>query len=145
MSYPESWTKPTLTPKQRENMERWCHELDTTDKEQVTGKLCRDGKYCCLGIWCELAASEGRLSRTVLSSGVVIYEEDAAALPKSEADALGVDDCTVCVPVGWYKGAGCRTAADLNDSAGLTFKEIAQVLRWAYLDGPRPEFYKEQA
>ena len=144
MIYPKSWNKPSLTPEQVREWKSWIHELRATDKKQGTFYLCDHDTYCCLGIRCERAVAARRVMRAPRKDGVVTFSARLQDLPDVEAERLGTSNY-VPVPSGIYKGRYCAYATHLNDRAKLTFKEIADVLEWAYLDGPRPEFYKEEA
>lgn len=49
-----SYLQPVLTKKQRANAKKWIKALRSGKFEQGFGKLCHDGKYCCLGVAAEV-------------------------------------------------------------------------------------------
>lgn len=115
----------------------WVQELETTDKPQAKRYLNVVGQgYCCLGIACEVFADRLGLVREEVDSlaGPVITYEDQeglsgkALLPDAVASLLGTDCGSIQVT---YEGHKVDVTM-LNDSIGLSFKEIAALIRKEY-------------
>jgi len=101
--------------------------------EQGSGSLCQDGKYCCLGVLCVIAESEGVISS--VESNVEMYP-----LHKRK---FGTDLEPSYLPVEVMEWAGCNTRqgifkdtnylnsrshlASENDS-GKSFDQIATLI-----------------
>lgn len=121
-----------LTDIQKENIEKWCVELETTDKQQGIGDLCRDNKFCCLGIACELFGAVK--TPGIYSDELVCYEKEIKLLPERIRNILGIDrGGTLCTEV----IVGSRhigTLYQLNDSGLFTFPEIARIIREQFLN-----------
>jgi hypothetical protein len=133
--------EPKVTPEQKENIRKWVEYLEVTDLPQTNGTLKNSLGYCCLGIFCEMQKAEwshytsGSLEHyELLDTDAQQFRSDV--LPTQYATMLG--GCNLSVPTGLYGDRDCCSVAELNDTAGLNFKQIASVVRWAYLDGPRP-------
>ena len=47
-----------MTPN-KENIQKWVDGLLSGEYEQGRGKLNKDGKFCCLGVACEVAIKNG--------------------------------------------------------------------------------------
>lgn len=125
-----------------ENWEAWLHDLETTDAAQISGQLrgldddSRVG-YCCLGRACAVKGL------TIHGNG---YEGMYSLLPVSVVVWLGIDPASDLDPtegydllVDWPEDLhapngvpyldGLHGATDLNDTAKLTFAQIADVFR----------------
>lgn len=121
----------------------WVEELETTDKPQAKKLLnIVDQGYCCLGIACELFADRLGMERVVedaWSAGdvsAVRYrkgEDDwgsRAFLPATVAQFLGVGiDGFLMVSL---ENGERHDVTFLNDVKGLSFKEIAALIRKEY-------------
>ncbi len=149
-SYPSSWKKPELTDEQRANWVLWIKRLKNTRLPQGEGQLrSPDGKYCCLGIACNVLNAKAGLKWLSRSNDWCVKgagQVDSAEIPEVIWPLLGITDGPCPVPPGLYTGTDthhCIVAYNLNDSVHLAFKQIAKVPEWAYLDGPRPTFYSE--
>lgn len=113
----------------------WADALESGDYKQGTGYLTRletpDGKprHCCLGVLCELAVKADVIPEgfesflgTSLSYGAT---KETALLPPEVMEWAGLKGGNV-----QFKYAGGFEDADhLNDSIGLTFPEIAKLVR----------------
>jgi hypothetical protein len=126
----------------------WIKALRSGEYEQGMGKLQVDGKFCCLGVLCELAPNVHRVSTTV--SGIVVYgsgtsdnrEENypptAAWLwagwvekdPFVETGFSQAPDGSALASSDTYGNPrrGCYLS-NLND-AGFTFDQIADVIAY---------------
>lgn len=115
----------------------WADALESGDYDQCKGALTieTDGKkaHCCLGVLTELAAEAGVTQRAESPgslTGLIAYSDGtslgATALPpRAVMDWAGLDESNPHVDY-----AGSRFAlAHLNDELGLSFAEIAQLVR----------------
>lgn len=128
----------------KENMELLCKELETTDKIQGTGKL-KDsiGKYCCLGIACEVyhkATGKGTWEiKHGFQTFVVDGSESCTQLPIPVINWLGhiiIENTVLKIGLGDISlNMPPHSAIGMNDSGQYGFKEIAAALRETYLSG----------
>lgn len=121
--------------------ELWTDALLSGDYEQGTKNLNRDGKFCCLGVLCDLAVKSGvnvPVDEQAGGEGIVFYGRHRSTLP-IEVDAWATEGMTEeSVMTEWQRGALGDTGiipgthgtnlADLNDR-GKTFEEIAAVIK----------------
>lgn len=116
----------------KEIKKRWLEALRSGKYEQGKAYLNKDGKLCCLGVLCELAAEEGVVERY---EGIDPYDklplvaygtgerlpsvtvQEWAGLPDDYYEAYHV-------PTKKYEG---RTLYTMNDT-GSSFEEIANVI-----------------
>lgn len=98
--------------------ERWVEALESGDYEQGNGQL-RDqaGRYCCLGVRCEVAKEFDPAFKYAPSSG---YYFNRGISDDTHYDFLGLTQ------------ADQSRLAWMNDG-GSTFQEIAAVIRKDYL------------
>lgn len=93
----------------------WVHELRTTDKPQGTGKLrSADDKFCCLGLYAELAGFERTPFRGFYAYETGHREEPLTAFLYEARPS-------------WMERRHETMLSNIND-AGRTFAEIAD---WA--------------
>jgi hypothetical protein len=107
-----------------ENALKWAAALESGEFEQGYGSLNKDGKFCCLGVACEVAIREGVPVKVDVpyEGGACHYDRDDALLPASVQAWLGLANND-----GAYEGG--RSLIGDNDARELTFKEIAQIIR----------------
>lgn len=99
----------------------WLDALRSGEYEQATGQLCENGKYCCLGVLTDLAVNNG-----IVQWDVSVFEHDAAlAEDVREWADLTWDDPRTDEP---YGDRDDSSLATLNDLAGYTFSQIADVI-----------------
>lgn len=129
---------------------KWVAALRSGEFEQGSGALCRGGRYCCLGVLCELAYREGVVARKGCSifplteispypsqspyrrghtpsprcsTSEISYDGNESFLPLSVQTWAGLDTDNPEVPA-----LGTTVSLDnLNDS-GKTFQEIAEII-----------------
>ena len=109
----------TLT---KEVKERWIAALRSGEYKQGKHKLeTSDGFYCCLGVL--QMVTDGKVETCVGVDG----KTSALALPSGNYMKRVFDDleATICV---MYKDYGLCSLAWLNDSANLSFKQIADLI-----------------
>jgi hypothetical protein len=132
----------------RENMTKLVTALRSGDYQQADGYLKNQGKFCCLGVACDLAAKEGIGSW----SGETLFGADVFTdraghsvkygLPSGVAEWLGLDADAGPAILGFgvssfsetdiaFDGTG-PTAAGMNDR-GDSFAMIADALTATYL------------
>lgn len=63
-----------------ENAKKWVAALRSGKYEQGRTLLCANGKYCCLGVACEVAIANGVELKREEKSGVVSFEDNFSAL-----------------------------------------------------------------
>ncbi len=97
----------------------WLDALRGKDYRQGMGWLAKDGKFCCLGVLCEVVARHGvQCEKTEDNPGVVTYDDDPYFPSSKVLTAVGVG----------RKAADNFTAlSDLNDD-GESFATIADHL-----------------
>lgn len=102
----------------------WVEALESGKYKQGTLWLKADGKYCCLGVLCELAGLAYNEHTLAFTDG---EEPQTDVLPQSLVDRIGLRD----------KSGGFRTSQwdesssliGLNDDDRFTFKQIAEFIR----------------
>lgn len=111
------------------NQKKWLDALRSGQYEQGKSWLCRNGKYCCLGVACEVF----ELPKEIVGDRVK-YAGSTGPAPCQVVDALGLHSDT-----GWTVDGG-DSVVTLNDRARKTFAEIADILEAnadSYFVGPR--------
>lgn len=105
--------------------QKWIDALRSGKYKQTDSALATLDGYCCLGVACEVFATEARLKKSGPDSdGDYSYNGETAYLPPSLAEYMGIDwRGTLLKPVG-----GKATLAELNDEVGYTFEQIADVI-----------------
>jgi len=99
----------------KELLAKWLAALRSGEYEQGTGALCRDGRYCCLGVLMRIAGEKrsGGLyppTHWAGSQGITFFDSDGCEWPTQPyLPALKLD------------------AGDANDT-GKTFAEIADAI-----------------
>ena len=106
--------------KLNKNAQKWVRALRSGKYKQGRECLCVDGKFCCLGVVCELAIKAGvRVKKSETQEDGVRYDEQACVLPTKVMEWVGLKD-----DEGRF-GDGMLTS--LNDS-GKSFKQIARII-----------------
>ena len=115
-------------------MKEWVAALRSGEYEQGIQYLCKNNKYCCLGVLCELQPD--------LEWEIVIKKEDdneeVHGLPPKTVKRYGKDGHTGSLPISIVTKLGLRsrfgsfkdetiTLSGLNDQ-GKTFAEIADII-----------------
>lgn len=108
----------------------WIKALTSGEYSQGRGYLKSAGKYCCLGVLCELAFEAGIVKDVHLLTrpGIVdevYYDGESALLPRSVMEWAGLQGANGRYAAG--PGGNGGTLVDLNDN-GSTFSEIARVI-----------------
>lgn len=103
-------------PIDKEFGKKWISALRSGKYPQGTHRLNRQGKYCCLGVACEVAGIKPELSTT---EGTFSYNCSTASAPESLLK-YGIDSCGTLQNVD-------KTLMELNDK-GSTFEELADLI-----------------
>ena len=99
---------------------KWAEVLRSGEYKQGRSYLARDGKFCCLGVACELYQKEvGDLVVEVESFSTTRYDNSVHVLPRKVQDWLGITENGE-LKKGEY-------VAHLNDH-GWTFEQIAELI-----------------
>lgn len=109
----------------KEIADKWVTALRSGEYEQGIGKLNKDGKFCCLGVLCELAVKDDVVLPITDSWDLTTYDGEAAWLPNSVVNWSGMKDDN-----GMF---GDDSLVHMNDS-GKSFEEIAEVIEKNYQD-----------
>lgn len=98
------------------NAKKWVKALRSGKYKQTTGRLAREGAYCCLGVACELAVKAGVIQD---------FEPSDGELPEQVALWLGLGrrDGTYEPEEGGLTDLGIQ-----NDQEKKTFKQIAKII-----------------
>lgn len=115
--------------------ERWITALRSGEYEQGTATLRGiDGKYCCLGVLCELAVADGVVGRATKDTYGHLYRSTAdladcqkSYLPLAVQQWAGLNSTSPRVTgVAYYDGE--IDLASLNDSGSFSFHAIADII-----------------
>lgn len=118
----------------KEIADLWVKELRSGKWEQGTRYLCKDQKYCCLGVLCEIALREGvdilKKAKNVDDELYYVYGKDRAI---SILPGEVMNWAEIATFVGNYTGSYTDelSLTEQNDS-GKTFEEIAEVIEKNY-------------
>lgn len=107
---------------------RWVKALDSGEYKQTEGKL-RDGRdnFCCLGVLCNIHAYDHpEVAAAQLDSWEYLGSD--TELPEEVMKWAGMQSMT-----GQIKGRS-ESLIDFNDCHGLTFPQIAKVIRKHWKD-----------
>lgn len=85
---------------------QWLDALKSGEYQQGTKFLCKDGKYCCLGVACEVLGID-----RVVEDGIVCFDGMIETLNQQTKDRLGLINASILMF--W------------NDT-GVSFEEIAK-------------------
>jgi hypothetical protein len=105
----------------------WIDALRSGDYAQDTSKLHNTfaNTYCCLGVLCDLAVKAGVATEEEYGSFGNDEDRSQGTLPNVIGEWSGVD------PEGRFKGTtgiAHTSLIGLNDDAGYTFEQIADVI-----------------
>ena len=103
-----------------EPIQKWIDALRSGKFEQTTGALNDDGRFCCLGVACEVAIENGiKVKKETHDDGITAYDGDDGTLPPSVMEWLGLEDRD-----GSFDAA-CSSLTYINDTLNKNFLEIA--------------------
>jgi hypothetical protein len=122
-------TDPVLN---RENIRLWVDALRSGEYEQGRMVLASKGKYCCLGVACEVAIRNG-VKMKVHHGVVTHYDKHRADLPPAVVDWLGLAAHSPSVDIVVGDGMERQYLTELNDLVEMPFAEIADAIERTYL------------
>lgn len=109
------------------NAEKWVAALESGEYKQGREKLhSSNDEFCCLGVACDLAVKADVIPPPLQEGDMFEYNKEGYFLPESVKNWLGLrsDQGT------YYDEQNNRgNLANDNDENGLTFAEIAQIIR----------------
>lgn len=122
----------------KEVKEKWINALRSGEYEQTRMSLCNDGKFCCLGVLCDIYAKEKNISweesNSVCFKGEKKILGESTLLPIEVMEYSGIDKSKSLFFCGNsfnilvdLDDIGNGTLSELNDS-GYTFKQIADII-----------------
>lgn len=111
--------------------DRWVEALRSGEYSQGYGELAIDGRYCCLGVLCEIAVQDGIVTKeNIGSTDFVRYRSTSnrldsgrSILPEAVKEWAGLDSIN---PSATRNGRG-GTLSRFNDN-GASFQEIAFLI-----------------
>ena len=106
------------------NAKKWVKALRSRKYKQTRHTLSQHGKFCCLGVACDLAAKAGAISEPEERGTYLSYDGEEDVLPESVKDWLGLRTATGSFT---DKREVISNLADLNDG-GKKFYQIARVM-----------------
>jgi hypothetical protein len=113
--------------------DRWVKALRSGKFKQGKGRLNVAGKYCCLGVLCELAARSKKVEKArVRDLTMYSYDGSLASLPESVMKWVGIDAVVRGPAPGSFGVVGDTTLSRLNDYDCKTFDEIADIIEENY-------------
>jgi|SRR5688500_13133770 len=118
-------------PSDKTNMYLWVTALRSGVYEQGKESLRKGGKYCCLGVACEVAVAAGvPLTMKNTLGDATSYNGRLSYLPDAVTQWLGVE-CDADGDV-YVTPEECLTATSANDTLGWSFEQIANALEGTY-------------
>lgn len=124
-------TDPVLN---RENIRLWVDALRSGDFVQGKGSLAQDGKYCCLGVACEVALRNGVQMDVKRDTSVYYYDQHSVHLPPAVMEWLGITAMSPMVDYVNRTGLPQREfLTELNDLLGMPFAGIADAIEHTFL------------
>jgi len=111
----------------------WVKELRSGKYKQGGDYLCRDDKYCCLGVLCDIfkkTVKTPEFSRSKTSAGgseITYFGGNFDVLPVEVMEWAGI-----LTPSGTYSDTGyTHSLSELNDG-GHSFDELADIIEAEY-------------
>lgn len=98
---------------------KWVAALRSGKYPQGKEFLNNGGKFCCLGVLCEIAIDEGLPVNKDMTSVEVHYDDRLSTLPRSVCTWAGLGND--------LPSAGRESLSSLNDN-GMPFTEIADII-----------------
>jgi hypothetical protein len=121
----------TMNTTQIQNVKEWIKELRSGNWNQTTNNLCNKEGYCCLGIACEIKGVLRPSPKAQDIKGMIRSDGTfGSGLPEHEwfKDNYGIDLFQKFDFIDYYKDKNQMALSELNDFAGFTFNQIADVL-----------------
>ncbi len=105
----------------RENLEKWLVDLETTEEPQTRGGLTNRQGDCCLGRLCKVAIRDDVPVQTSSDEGEIFYDGRMGTPPPLVQQWLGNPR-----PIFFMQ------CTEWNDEQNLSFREIAAQIRKEY-------------
>lgn len=111
----------------------WIDALTSGEYPQGNHYLNKDGKFCCLGVLCELLVDKGLLTRHDEDPDMpAVYgqETESQLLPREVADMLKITQRANIKPFPIVAASGpinIYALTEANDE-GMTFAQIAEII-----------------
>lgn len=113
--------------------ELWIAALESGDYRQGRLALKDDGKYCCLGVLCELASRAISLEVEVEvdydDNSTTSYDGETGYLPLSVQEWAEIDNKVGRLSNSIQDENGIHWSLSQLNDGGYSFKEIAEVIR----------------
>ena len=118
----------------------WISALKSGDYAQGKHSLNNKGKFCCLGVLCDLAAKAGAIvepevyredeNEDGFLGDVYSYDGEINMLPRSVMEWAGLSNNSGILPAHWIEHEGVQIDSlwELNDLAEYAFNQIAEVI-----------------
>ena len=119
-----------MTARQKQNLTEWIAALRSGKYKQGRNALCKDGKYCCLGVACEI--KNQLIDSPSIDGYKVTKKEEQSLMPENLwfKRTFGFEAHSGLFKI---KGADDDTLPILNDVYNLSFKKIANLLEQTFL------------
>lgn len=111
---------------------KWLEALESGNYQQGNGYLKRNGRYCCLGVLCEIAG----LKESIEEGGATCFSADELSssstyVPEAVVPAFGLRNPAGALhnEVAVEFNSALGTLASLNDHTSLSFAELAAYIR----------------
>lgn len=109
----------------KEIAEKWIKALRSGEYEQGQGCLSEGGKYCCLGVLCEILNVPKTIDEGTMTAR---YSGYTLGLPVEVRELSGISSLDGVLPRQYVVGFEVvQTLAGLND-IGMSFNEIADII-----------------
>lgn len=130
---------------------KWVKALRSGKYKQTTGALCEDGKYCCLGVLCEVAIKDGvKIKREELTDGggdvyQVLFGGSTGTLPDRVAKYAGMskDKTVETAPFEEVDASLEDQLVTLNDTEKYSFKKIATFIEKNFIKSKQTKSAKK--
>jgi len=119
-----------MTARQKQNLTEWIAALRSGKYKQGRNALCKDGKYCCLGVACEI---KNQLIDSSIDDHKITKKAEQYLMPEELwfKRTFGFQANSALFKIN--KQADDYTLAILNDIYNLSFKKIANLLEKTFL------------
>lgn len=116
-----------LTQEHKDRIEQWCAALEGGKYQQGRKRLRHAGRMCCLGVACDIS-NQGKWAGGIYSTKT--GQSSSMEMPSAVSKYFGL---AYGNPFLIDEQGEDESAADLNDSQGYTFPQIAAAIRCTYL------------
>lgn len=120
----------------------WIDALRSGEKKQGVRALCKNDKYCCMGILCEIAREQGIVNTKIITGDVYYVATPEFIDSHQDKKLTGMDleqTNYLLAPVLEWSGLSHRdpvvfwgdqfvSLASLNDDKELSFQQIADLI-----------------